>query len=693
MRKRLRLEQAIYLGESGLVLQKSGVLPLLQDLGGIKRHKILHPMAYTYQSLPQNLNTIRVLELHPGQEEDEVRCDLIETSLPTQGTTAYEALSYCWGDTSSRIAIFVDGAHLGVTTNLHSALRRLRFEAEKRRLWIDAVCINQDDETEKGQQVRIMREIYQHASRTLVWLGEGSESTARGFRLIPRLLNAQKLKEQEADDRSLQHLGSEGRKFYNLPSQYAPEWRGFLAIFDVPYFRRVWIIQEVAVAPSVTVLCGLDSIPWNDLVDAVSACHDFGVGVLYEMFSTRMIGFISAARLSVQAKVKWNLLELLVRYRSFCATNQKDKIYALLGLVDRDHLEDNGIAPDYRKEYTVEHTYMDVARYVLQMSSNLDLLSVPGVAETNPSSLQLPSWVPDWSSPPEVSPLIGFWTPKSILSNDDLARQDEESVQGDNEMIIPSFSAAGSSKSQPVFKDGGKAVGLRGYSVDIVDGVGLVTVNQSVASPSNEGFISAGHVVSMILDSIHLGTNNSRAWMNWESLTGARLRETYVTGEPMLDAYWKTFLGGHTVRAGDGWAEERDRWEDLVREYRLPCRLHLHHWLLTYGIFLGAMLFLKVLQQAVFGIYASRAWPTDLRSPKAEVTLGRRMFTTRHGYIGLGPKRMQGGDLIALFEGGRVPFIIRQEGQKYKLIGECYIHGIMSGERFEEGRCEVLWII
>ena len=68
------------------------------------------------------------------------------------------------------------------------------------------------------------------------------------------------------------------------------------------------------------------------------------------------------------------------------------------------------------------------------------------------------------------------------------------------------------------------------------------------------------------------------------------------------------------------------------------------------------------------------------------------MFTTQDEYIGLGPKGMRSGDLIALFEGARVPYVIREDDEGYKLVGECYVHGIMSGERFEEGRCQRIWL-
>jgi hypothetical protein len=221
-------------------------------------------MSFQYQALEPN--SIWVLALYPVIDEGEIACELINQPLLATEDTSYEALSYCWGDVSDRVSITVNGARLGVTRNLHAALRRLRLESEIRWIWADAVCINQDDPFEKSKQVQMMREIYQHASRTLVWLGEGSEHTACGFTLIPRLLKALELKAQTGDDRSFLQLDSEGRTFFDLPPLYALEWRGFLAIFDLPYFKRIWIIQEVAVSSSVEGFCGSDSVAWDDIV-------------------------------------------------------------------------------------------------------------------------------------------------------------------------------------------------------------------------------------------------------------------------------------------------------------------------------------------------------------------------------------------------------------------------------------------
>jgi hypothetical protein len=96
-------------------------------------------MKFQYQPLPPN--SIRVLELHLGSNEAEIECNLINNPPPSNEATAYEALSYFWGDASDCVSIAVNGARLHVTRNLHARLRRLRLESETRRIWVDALCI------------------------------------------------------------------------------------------------------------------------------------------------------------------------------------------------------------------------------------------------------------------------------------------------------------------------------------------------------------------------------------------------------------------------------------------------------------------------------------------------------------------------------------------------------------------------
>ncbi|THV45125.1 hypothetical protein BGAL_0527g00020 [Botrytis galanthina] len=112
---------------------------------------------------------IRVLRIEPGTFDDPIHCALSPCLLDDNPT--YQALSYTWGDPSIRAPIKVDGHVFMATTNLESALRYLRDTEITRVLWVDAVCINQEDIPERGMQVQQMRRIYKNAKDVLIWLG------------------------------------------------------------------------------------------------------------------------------------------------------------------------------------------------------------------------------------------------------------------------------------------------------------------------------------------------------------------------------------------------------------------------------------------------------------------------------------------------------------------------------------------
>ena len=131
---------------------------------------------YVHSSL-NNPSHIRLLTLLPGKPGTPLKCELTEFKNPTTGS--YEAFSYAWGSVSTSENIEICEAtnpeqiagSLPITRNLFDALRRLRTEAP-RLLWIDAICMNQDDLEEKGNQVARMGHVYRNASRVIVWLGE-----------------------------------------------------------------------------------------------------------------------------------------------------------------------------------------------------------------------------------------------------------------------------------------------------------------------------------------------------------------------------------------------------------------------------------------------------------------------------------------------------------------------------------------
>ncbi|PMD37806.1 HET-domain-containing protein [Hyaloscypha variabilis F] len=194
---------------------------------------------------------VRLLTLLPpdgGNENDDgsIHCTLkydflIERNAYTGDTlpiSEYVALSYCWGDPFVRRLIFVNNIPVEVTTNLEAALRALR-DMKIEVLWIDALCINQEDLLERGLQVMRMGLIYSNAVKVLAWIGEKDYYSERAMNYLHVEARAQA-------------QGGLGKNIHI--SEYHAE--SVSALLRRPYWKRVWVIQEISKGREVHVVCG-----------------------------------------------------------------------------------------------------------------------------------------------------------------------------------------------------------------------------------------------------------------------------------------------------------------------------------------------------------------------------------------------------------------------------------------------------
>ncbi|KIM93151.1 hypothetical protein OIDMADRAFT_138370, partial [Oidiodendron maius Zn] len=119
---------------------------------------------------PLSASCIRIIQLLPAEDpSDPLECSLIETSL--ENAPDYIAVSYVWGDATNPSIILCHGVQLSITLNLDAALRRFRDSSQCITLWVDSICINQQDTTELNDQVLVMGDIYRAASHVYIWLG------------------------------------------------------------------------------------------------------------------------------------------------------------------------------------------------------------------------------------------------------------------------------------------------------------------------------------------------------------------------------------------------------------------------------------------------------------------------------------------------------------------------------------------
>lgn len=174
---------------------------------------------YRHSSLLPGPDSIRLLRLGPPEDETApIKCQLFNYSLgeSDKRPPQYEALSYVWGDPKKTLPIFIDEHRFSVTENLHAALWRLQ-ERSIEWIWVDAICINQRDQQERGHQVRSMAKIYGKANRVLVWLGEAADNSDRAFEEI----RARKKCLDSTDNEIIQ--------------------QAVLALIQRPWFRRIWV--------------------------------------------------------------------------------------------------------------------------------------------------------------------------------------------------------------------------------------------------------------------------------------------------------------------------------------------------------------------------------------------------------------------------------------------------------------------
>jgi hypothetical protein len=152
---------------------------------------------FQHERLP-NIDTIRVLDLLPALNRDApIRVNLRTVSLSQGNVLGYEALSYVWGARVGDSPILCNGRTLLVTANCRTALQYLRHRFIPRILWVDAICIDQGQSTksvqERNHQVKVMGEVYNHASRVIAWLGEGVRHTGGLFRVLRSIGRLQRL--------------------------------------------------------------------------------------------------------------------------------------------------------------------------------------------------------------------------------------------------------------------------------------------------------------------------------------------------------------------------------------------------------------------------------------------------------------------------------------------------------------------
>ncbi|KAM0425949.1 hypothetical protein ACHAPT_008888 [Fusarium lateritium] len=377
---------------------------------GIKRSRT---PTYDYRPLLNPRDT-RVAILEPAETFNEpLRLTLKRVSLSGLGRARYEALSYVWGPITGDRRVYCDGKVIRVTPNCESALRHLRFKKKPRTLWIDALCINQSSNAEKSRQVPLMGDIYESASRVLIWLGPGSKEIAAVFQRATFLypFTSSPLYALRSFG---PRVGDQVRKWNLLYSVSNWLWhrcysgsRSDAQVMSIisrnEWFSRMWTIQEHLLAKNSVLVAGRDYCSWT----AFSSYWMWSLTAIQSVKETSLpaslriatwVAFKNAAAARQGQSISSAPFDIFSGFvecaRTHRARDPRDKVYAFLPLIQK--LEPRKAPLPVNYSLSPSRVYEEFARYTINMSGSLKYLeSLPPLRYRS----TLPSWVMDLQIP------------------------------------------------------------------------------------------------------------------------------------------------------------------------------------------------------------------------------------------------------------------------------------------------------
>ncbi|RYP78391.1 hypothetical protein DL771_000576 [Monosporascus sp. 5C6A] len=659
----------------------------------------------------------------PGQISVRLTHFRFDDTLPP-----FTALSYNWGDQRNKRLIRCNDVTIGVGPSLHAALMALRDRQARMPVvpgvfgqprccffWIDALCIDQENDEEKGQQVPLMNDLYRRAAHVLVWLGDPE---ADGVLALPFMrLCASAADVVRRAHMSAHQLTEQQWVQLGFPMAQQERWRctrALLAFLGRPWFRRVWVIQEYAVGRSVTFLCGRDEFPQvvlSSALEFLTMSQAASVPISEDCEgSASGLEKLNLARTGWWGGRRRPLLTLLRDHQAFHATVWKDKIYALMRMASDvgDSPTSLNILISYEKEKVmrngvevkedvvpVELVYRSVAIEMMQKQRSLAVLSGAGTRDMwtcerlrpwEPPAYHtrlpgLPSWVPDWHLPDSTTDLLSVETSMATIVG--------VSVDVLRNLVSSGYRA--SAGTSYVFQPAADAnqLAVRGISLGSICVTGLADFQPLTPAPlpttpdpadSDAAWAAQPSVDGMISQM----ERDSALFASWLDITAAQTPQLYFTGEPMLEVLWQTMMAGLFP---NGIHAERALFLQWYKARQTPMSL-------MHG--LREQPWLRTLAVSAYSIYKTTTGgfehQSNFRFRTKYLTTNRVVFRTAatppsFGYVGLAPRGSRQGDVVMIMEGSDVPFVLRQRGPFWELVGACYVHGVMSGQMFHPARC------
>ncbi|ROW11613.1 hypothetical protein VMCG_01284 [Cytospora schulzeri] len=609
-----------------------------------------------------NDHSIRILIVEPAPAGSELHTRLEVVDLDEN--PQYETMSYTWGDPKDKTPLQVEEATVQIPRNLEYALKRLRDPHRPRYIWADAVCINQDDILERGQQVSIMRSIYLKAQNILVWLGQDKANQAeiaftgvcdivRSWRPTSKPLRFSSYKE-----------AFEPRK--DEPSIDEAKWTAMQAMFQTEYFTRFWVIQELALGHSATVIWGDHHISWG-LIGVCAAWlltrgwltnPERPISAAYNAFLIYVLPLAKRSAISSFSKLDLSAV-LATTIGKFKSTDPRDRIYALLGMPFSGNDPEKGtlVIPDYTAD--VRSVYLGTTKRMFIQDRNLRLLSA--VQHGLEVDTAYPSWLPKWDQTLFAEPLA--------------LRQEHGYYANAGELFFP---------NENTFGEDGESLILTGLKI-----TAITTVSGHFTTGNISLSVADNHKEAMLAILIYLNDQDQQVRASWSATlekntipgfnNPEKQAELVTSKEGMRMAATTGTPGKYGMRMSteilDGEKMGIDNLGEFLLYWRERCNWDVEG--LKHDDFKG---FWEAMEKDGSPYTIERA----LCSMNA--FLGRRLFHCEDGKFGLGPAAMRPGDVVAVLFGGIVPYVLRpldDGGQKWAFIGECIVPMLMQGQAVE----------
>ena len=294
-----------------------------------------HVDAYVYDELDLDAGDIRILKLLRGSGNQPINCEI--ASYASTDRPVYRALSYAWGAPGNEFPIILNGKAFKTRPNLYNFLKQKRYPDKDLSLWIDAVCINQNDVAERNYMVSIMDRIFSEAELVYAWIGEDDMEARAAFEFLNRAFSLLPQSDEDKPREFTDQLLRDGTEEAN--------WDAVLQLCQRPYCYRLWVIQEVILAKSVLVCCGALEMDLDRLHDfgeglrsAIRNCHD--ENIKYPTSASAIIQTAPASLIEVrrsweqrQGSLPLTLNSFFARFPDALCEDPRDAVFGYLGVV------------------------------------------------------------------------------------------------------------------------------------------------------------------------------------------------------------------------------------------------------------------------------------------------------------------------------------------------------------------------